>query len=134
MTESKKIQLRTVGALSLSVVSSISIVICNKALITTLGFNFGAEWWAQQFGKSLPFLSWVPVINGMLLREKGILQHHQLIDEFENVVGEDGVMKELKESPFSQILKFAQMALFRGLVDNPYWCMEKNFHFCVELI
>ncbi|KAI8019740.1 putative pectinesterase/pectinesterase inhibitor 44 [Camellia lanceoleosa] len=39
---------------------------------------------------------------------KGILQHHQLIDEFENVVGEDGVMQELKESPFGQILKFAQ--------------------------
>ncbi|KAE8688514.1 hypothetical protein F3Y22_tig00110984pilonHSYRG00162 [Hibiscus syriacus] len=30
----------TIGALSLSVVSSVSIVICNKALITTLGFNF----------------------------------------------------------------------------------------------
>ncbi|CAL5390911.1 unnamed protein product [Camellia sinensis] len=26
------------------------------------------------------------------------------------------------------------MALLRGLVDNSYWCMEKNFHFCVELI
>ncbi|CAK9157350.1 unnamed protein product [Ilex paraguariensis] len=23
----------------------------------------GAEWWAQQFGKSVPFLSWVPFIN-----------------------------------------------------------------------
>ncbi|KNA15203.1 hypothetical protein SOVF_100440 [Spinacia oleracea] len=33
-------QLGTVGALSLSVVSSVSIVICNKALISTLGFNF----------------------------------------------------------------------------------------------
>ncbi|KAL7252120.1 hypothetical protein ACSBR1_013883 [Camellia fascicularis] len=42
---------------------------------------------------------------------KGILQHHQLIDEFENVVGEDGVMQELKESPFSQILKSAQEAI-----------------------
>ncbi|XP_028078289.1 sucrose synthase 2-like [Camellia sinensis] len=42
---------------------------------------------------------------------KGILQHHQLIDEFENVVGENGVMQELKESPFSQILKFAQEAI-----------------------
>lgn len=31
----------TVGALSLSVVSSVSIVICNKALISTLGFTFG---------------------------------------------------------------------------------------------
>ncbi|MQL85795.1 hypothetical protein Taro_018327 [Colocasia esculenta] len=33
-------QLGTVGALSLSVVSSVSIVICNKALISTLGFTF----------------------------------------------------------------------------------------------
>ncbi|CAL5421465.1 unnamed protein product [Camellia sinensis] len=24
----------------------------------------GADWWAQPFGKSLPFLSWVPLING----------------------------------------------------------------------
>ncbi|XP_028073768.1 uncharacterized protein LOC114276176 isoform X3 [Camellia sinensis] len=63
MTESKWFQLGTIGTLSLSVVSSVSIVICNKALITTLGFNFGAEWWSQQFGKSLPFLSWVLVIN-----------------------------------------------------------------------
>ncbi|XP_026459553.1 UDP-xylose transporter 2-like [Papaver somniferum] len=33
-------QLGTIGALSLSVVSSVSIVICNKALITSLGFHF----------------------------------------------------------------------------------------------
>ncbi|WCJ34960.1 Nucleotide/sugar transporter family protein [Euphorbia peplus] len=40
MSESQKFQLGTVGALSLSVVSSVSIVICNKALISTLGFTF----------------------------------------------------------------------------------------------
>ncbi|CAM6101169.1 unnamed protein product [Calypogeia fissa] len=34
------IQLGTFGALSLSVISSVSIVICNKALISTLGFCF----------------------------------------------------------------------------------------------
>ncbi|XP_078445430.1 UDP-xylose transporter 3-like [Wolffia australiana] len=33
-------QLGTIGALSLSVVSSVSIVICNKALISTLRFSF----------------------------------------------------------------------------------------------
>ncbi|KAL9239880.1 hypothetical protein vseg_014159 [Gypsophila vaccaria] len=33
-------KLGTVGALSLSVVSSVSIVICNKALMSTLGFQF----------------------------------------------------------------------------------------------
>jgi hypothetical protein len=37
----EKFQLGTVGALSLSVVSSVSIVICNKALMSSLGFNFG---------------------------------------------------------------------------------------------
>ncbi|XP_062081598.1 UDP-xylose transporter 3 [Humulus lupulus] len=40
MGESQKFQLGTIGALSLSVVSSVSIVICNKALISTLGFTF----------------------------------------------------------------------------------------------
>lgn len=40
MSESRGFQLGTVGALGLSVVSSVSIVICNKALISTLGFQF----------------------------------------------------------------------------------------------
>ncbi|KAG2669829.1 hypothetical protein I3843_14G052500 [Carya illinoinensis] len=40
MSESQRFQLGTVGALSLSVVSSVSIVICNKALISSLGFTF----------------------------------------------------------------------------------------------
>ena len=41
MSESQRFQLGTIGALSLSVVSSVSIVICNKALISTLNFSFG---------------------------------------------------------------------------------------------
>ncbi|GMN23379.1 hypothetical protein TIFTF001_000096 [Ficus carica] len=40
MGESQRFQLGTIGALGLSVVSSVSIVICNKALISTLGFTF----------------------------------------------------------------------------------------------
>ncbi|XP_052184086.1 UDP-xylose transporter 3 [Diospyros lotus] len=40
MSEGQRFQLGTAGALSLSVVSSVSIVICNKALISTLGFTF----------------------------------------------------------------------------------------------
>lgn len=40
MTEGTGRQLGTAGALSLSVISSVSIVICNKALLTTFGFNF----------------------------------------------------------------------------------------------
>lgn len=42
MSEGQKFQLGTVGALSLSVISSVSIVICNKALISSLGFTFGS--------------------------------------------------------------------------------------------
>lgn len=41
MGEGERFQLGTVGALTLSVVSSVSIVICNKALISSLGFHFG---------------------------------------------------------------------------------------------
>ncbi|ONK62573.1 uncharacterized protein A4U43_C07F5520 [Asparagus officinalis] len=40
MGEGDRFQLGTVGALSLSVVSSVSIVICNKALMSSLGFTF----------------------------------------------------------------------------------------------
>ncbi|XP_042375336.1 UDP-xylose transporter 3-like [Zingiber officinale] len=40
MGEGAGFQLGTVGALSLSVVSSVSIVICNKALMSSLGFKF----------------------------------------------------------------------------------------------
>ncbi|XP_042470980.1 UDP-xylose transporter 3-like [Zingiber officinale] len=40
MGEGAGFQLGTVGALSLSVVSSVSIVICNKALMSSLGFQF----------------------------------------------------------------------------------------------
>lgn len=43
MSESDRFQLGTIGALALSVVSSVSIVICNKALISSLGFSFGAQ-------------------------------------------------------------------------------------------
>lgn len=41
MSENKGFQLGTIGALTLSVVSSVSIVICNKALMSTLHFIFG---------------------------------------------------------------------------------------------
>lgn len=41
MGEVERFQLGTVGALTLSVVSSVSIVVCNKALMSTLHFIFG---------------------------------------------------------------------------------------------
>jgi len=41
MGEMSKTQLGVIGALFLSVASSVSIVICNKALMSNLGFPFG---------------------------------------------------------------------------------------------
>ena len=41
MGEGERFQLGTIGALTLSVVSSVSIVICNKALMSSLHFIFG---------------------------------------------------------------------------------------------
>ena len=36
----------------------------------------GAEWWAQQLGKSLPFLNWVPFLHGKIfLYKANDLQH-----------------------------------------------------------
>ena len=33
-------------------------------LLLLLFYYTGAEWWAQQFGKSFPFLNWLPFIGG----------------------------------------------------------------------
>lgn len=41
MGEMSSAQLGVIGALFLSVASSVSIVICNKALMSNLGFPFG---------------------------------------------------------------------------------------------
>lgn len=41
MGEMSGFQLGVMGALFLSVASSVSIVICNKALMSNLGFKFG---------------------------------------------------------------------------------------------
>ena len=41
MGEMKSMQMGVIGALFLSVASSVSIVICNKALMTNLGLPFG---------------------------------------------------------------------------------------------
>lgn len=41
MGEMKSLQMGVIGALFLSVASSVSIVICNKALMSNLGFPFG---------------------------------------------------------------------------------------------
>lgn len=40
---------------------------------------------------------------------KGILQPHVLIDELDNVFGDDEAREHLKNGPFSEVLKSAQV-------------------------
>jgi len=40
------------------------VVIMILLLLLLLFYYTGAEWWAQPFGKSLPFLSWLPYLEG----------------------------------------------------------------------
>lgn len=66
MGESQRFQLGTVGALSLSVVSSVSIVICNKALISSLGFSFATtltSWHLLVTFCSLHFALWMKLFE-----------------------------------------------------------------------
>lgn len=50
---------------------------------------------------------------------KGILQPHILIDELDNIIGEDSARKKLRDGPFSEILRTAQvMILFLSFFGN----------------
>lgn len=44
---------------------------------------------------------------------KGILQPHTLIDELDNIVGEDEAGLGLRNGPFSEIIKSAQVVFGR---------------------
>lgn len=50
------VELGTIGALSLSVVSSVSIVVCNKWLITNLGFHFATTLTCAHMAVTAAFL------------------------------------------------------------------------------
>jgi sucrose synthase len=41
---------------------------------------------------------------------KGILQPHTLIDELDNVIGDDQTRLDLTDGPFSEVLKSAQVS------------------------
>lgn len=55
--------LGTAGALSLSVISSVAIVICNKTLISNLGFCFGMVAFPHFFEELCFFLRWLRDLN-----------------------------------------------------------------------
>nr|AFP23359.1 sucrose synthase [Litchi chinensis] len=53
----------------------------------------------------------VSLLSRYVAQGKGILQPHVLIDELENVIGEDEARKQLRDDPFSEILRAAQEAI-----------------------
>ena len=64
-----KVQLLVIMYMKINVsLRFVYLVIMYKFFIVNIDLKIrsypGAEWWAQQFGKSLPFLSWVPFIDG----------------------------------------------------------------------
>lgn len=58
---------------------------------------------------------------------KSILQPHHLIDELENIIGDDDAKKSLSDGPFSEVLKSAQVIfcliypLLFCLICPEYW-------------
>nr|AEV40896.1 sucrose synthase [Gossypium herbaceum] len=53
----------------------------------------------------------VALLSRYVAQGKGILQPHTLIDELENVVGDDKAREKLSGGPFSEVLKSAQEAI-----------------------
>lgn len=49
------------------------------------------------------------VISRYVAQGKGILQPHNLIDELDNILGEDHATLDLKNGPFGQIINSAQV-------------------------
>lgn len=49
---------------------------------------------------------------------KGILQPHHLLDELENIIGEDEGKISLSDGPFSEVLKSAQVCLFSPVYSS----------------
>lgn len=43
---------------------------------------------------------------------KGILQPHHLIDELDNIISNETACQKLRDGPFSEVLKSAQVILF----------------------
>lgn len=54
---------------------------------------------------------------------KGILQPHTLIDEVDNIVGDDEAQLKLKDGPFGEVLKSAQVNF---LIRVLFVCLETN--------
>lgn len=58
----------------------------------------------------------VSLLSRYVAQGKAILQPHQILDELENVIGDDASRKKLTEGPFGEVLKTAQ----EGIVFPPF--------------
>lgn len=57
----------------------------------------------------------VSLLSRYVAQGKGILQPHHLLDELENIIGEDEGKISLRDGPFSEVLKSAQFCLLSWL-------------------
>ncbi|WRX11376.1 Sucrose synthase - like 1 [Theobroma cacao] len=53
----------------------------------------------------------VSLLSRYVAQGKGILQPHTLIDELDNIIGDDQARQRLSDGPFSEVLKSAQEAI-----------------------
>ncbi|KAL7151153.1 hypothetical protein ABFS83_04G012300 [Erythranthe nasuta] len=53
----------------------------------------------------------VSLLSRYVAQGKGILQPHILIDELDNIIGDDSARKTLSDGPFSEVLRTAQEAI-----------------------
>lgn len=51
---------------------------------------------------------------------KGILQPHVLIDELDNVFGDDEARQNLRDGPFSEVIKSAQVNFYLLPFDDDF--------------
>ncbi|XP_051142212.1 sucrose synthase 2 [Andrographis paniculata] len=61
----------------------------------------------------------VALLSRYVAQGKNILQPHNLIDELDNIIGDDSSRQKLRDGPFSEVLRTAQ----EGIVSPPFVCI-----------
>lgn len=57
-------------------------------------------------------LDFFPLLFRYVAQGKGILQPHVLIDELDNIFGDDEGRQNLRDGPFSEVIKSAQVNFY----------------------
>ena len=66
------------------------------------------------------FLDFFPLLFRYVAQGKGILQPHVLIDELDNVFGDDEARQNLRDGPFSEVIKSAQVNFYLLPFDDDF--------------